>query len=98
MFRWRCMNVRSESCSILARLDYTIVNDIVDDGAVCVDCGQNHPLRCPPGILWGLVCGCRSLRRDHADIVEDLSEPAQCPLLVQPGRQYPLVFGLRLDL
>lgn len=35
--RWY-LNVRDESRSVLTRLHHTVVYDIVDDGAVCVDC------------------------------------------------------------
>lgn len=86
-------------CSVLARLDYAIVHYVIDDGAISVDCRQHHTLGCPPRVGRACrVCCIRLVWRDDGNGIKYAGQPAQCPLLLEPGGQDPFTLGVGLDL
>jgi hypothetical protein len=86
-------------CSVLAGLHDAVVNNVVDDSAVCIDSGKHYSLGRPPRVCRAVLCrsGCLGRRRNHVDCVKDARQPAQCPLLVEARGQHPLALRLCFD-
>lgn len=92
--------------SILARLDDSIMNDVVHNGTVVIQGREKKSLRCPPLVLFARLLifililleqkFSTASSRYHRNIVKDLSEPLQAPLLAQMAGQNPLALTTQL--